>query len=342
MGRVIMARAPVRNLPSAINFVNKVITYETATPADDYTNRILYVAEVLFPSPWNPGDPITLDGSQYSEALIEHVIEPCTDMENVRMYETDHIHPYDIHLTRLALIDELNTGEYGQVNQFGHGHFFNMSVGDANFTVSDADGLTNGPNYFLIFALNCASGAFDVSCLMEAFVENPDGGSVMSVGAAREAFPSNTFNYQLTFYDFMACQSRGRAVDAFNAARLQLIGNTDRNTVDRWTQMNAAFIGDPATTIWNGTPRAPQISAPGSLDVGEQQLVIQVSDAGGPVKKDAASGVCDPTCMSQSGAVCCTTCGCSGAVKCQPVCEAPAKWDCETRCCFDYTKKSCV
>jgi len=65
-------------------------------------------------------------------------------------------------------------------------------------------------------------------------------------------------------------------------------------------------------------------------------------DAGGPAT-DAASGACDPTCMAQSGAVCCTTCGCGGAaVKCAPVCDAPAKWDCEMSCCFDYTNKTCV
>ena len=278
-----LARAPVRSIAGAQQFVNKVIAYELATPADHYANRILYAAEVLFPSPWHEGDPITLDGAQYAHALIEDVIEPCTDMEYLRMYETDALFPRDAQLSRAALIDSLNTGHYGQVNQFGHGHFFNMSVADANFTVSDAGALTNGPNYFLLFALNCASGAFDVSCLMEAFVENPAGGSIISVGAAREAFPSNTFGYQRTFYDAMACQRESRAVNAFNLARLENIGNSARNTVDRWTQLNAAIIGDPAISVWCGTPRIPVVSAPSSLTVGAQQIVIQVLDGGMPV-----------------------------------------------------------
>ena len=278
-----LARAPVRSLVGAEQFVDKILVYEMASSTDLYANRILYAAEVLFPSPWHQGDPITLDGAHYANRLIEEVIEPCTDMEYTRMYETDAIYPRDAPLTRAALIDTLNTGHYGQVNQFGHGHFFVMSVADANFTVGDAAGLTNGPNYFMLCALNCASGAFDVSCLMEQFVENPDGGSIISIGAAREAFPSNTFGYQRSFYTAMSCQDESRVVVAFNTARMEHIGNSLRNTVDRWTQLNAAIVGDPAISIWNGTPSVPVVSVPSSLTVGEQQVVIQVLDSGGAV-----------------------------------------------------------
>ena len=63
----------------------------------------------------------------------------------------------------------------------------------------------------------------------------------------------------------------------------------------------------------------------------------------GPSQKDASSssGQCDPTCMAQAGAVCCTSCGCDGTVKCIPVCDSPYQWDCEMRCCFDYSGKGC-
>jgi hypothetical protein len=262
------------------NFVDKVLGYE-ATPADvGWTNRVLFASEVLFPSPWDPGDPITLDGAQYSHDLIEETLGPCSELETVRMYETDQLFGRDAPLSRAALIDSLNTGHYGQFNQFGHGHFFNMSVGDANFTVSDADALEN-PNHFLLFAVNCASGAFDLSCLMERFVENPDGGAIVSVGAAREAFPSNSYGYQSAFYDKMVCEGVRRTGDALNLARLQYVSNTNRNTVDRWTQLNAVIIGDPAISIWTGSPREPLIGAPDQLTLGEQQVTVTVTGPDG-------------------------------------------------------------
>lgn len=62
---------------------------------------------------------------------------------------------------------------------------------------------------------------------------------------------------------------------------------------------------------------------------------VSNQDSGG------TTGQCDPGCMAQSGAVCCTTCGCDGTVKCTPVCDSPTKWDCEMRCCFDYSEMKC-
>jgi hypothetical protein len=285
---IAVGRAPVRDALGARQFVDKVIAYETAAAGSDWPNRMLYAAEVLFPSDYETNDPITLDGASFAEVLIQEYQIPCTDMEYVRMYESwadtnVSYPPGPVPLTRAALIDSLNTGHYGQVSQFGHGHFFNMSVGDANFTVADAAALTND-NSFLLFAINCASGAFDVSCLLERFVQNPHGGAIMSVGAAREAFPSSSFAYQEYTYDGMWCGGNPNLVRSLNAARLAYIGNTQRNTVDRWTQLNVVVIGDPALQIWDRAPMAPAIAAPTQLSTGEQSLAINVTAGGAPVE----------------------------------------------------------
>ncbi|MBD3221793.1 hypothetical protein GF314_11185 [bacterium] len=274
-------RAPVRTPGGVSEFVDKVIQYETAEVGAGWANRILFAAEVLFPADYDPGDLITLDGAEYTDRLVE-TIGSCTSMEYMRMAETDALWPRDAPLTREALIDSLNTGHYGQVNQFGHGHFFNMSVADGNFTVSDAAALTN-PNLFVLYAINCASGAFDVSCLLERFVQNPDGGAIMSIGAAREAFPSNSFGYQEIAYQYMLCEDDPRPAVALNRARIDYIANTERNTVDRWTQLNLVSLGDPAITMWSGQPLQPVVTAPASIPTGEQVVDLTVTAAGGPV-----------------------------------------------------------
>ena len=66
-----------------------------------------------------------------------NIIEPCTDMDYVRMYETVPrwtVRPATCTPAAAQLIDSLNTGHYGIVNQIGHGFFFDMSVGDVNIT----------------------------------------------------------------------------------------------------------------------------------------------------------------------------------------------------------------
>jgi hypothetical protein len=272
---LVVGRATVRTLLGAQQFVDKVLTYELAPAGSAYGNKVLFAAERLFTN---------LHGAQYAQSLIDNIIEPCTDMESVRMYEADAPYPYDIALSLQAFIQALNTAQYGQVNQFGHGHFFNMSMANANFTVADADALTNAPNFFLLFALNCASAAYDYSCLMERFVENPGGGSIMSIGAARAAFPTSSFNHQSAFYQAMSCERDRRAASAFNTARMAYVGNTfNASSVDRWTQLNAVVIGDPAISIWNRSPLVPEIAAPSQLEVGEQVVLVQVSAGGEPI-----------------------------------------------------------
>ena len=190
-------------------------------------------------------DYIILDGAQYADQQVNDFIIPCTDMEYMRMYQTDTLYPWDAELTRAALIDTLNTGRYGIVNQIGHGYYFNMSVGDANFMTTDADQLTNGDNLFMIYALNCASGAFDNSCLLERFVQNPNGGSVCSIGSARAAFPNNSNNYQQEFFSQLYCTDDIRVGKLVALSRLPFIGLTGDNYVDRWTFVNYTLLGDP-------------------------------------------------------------------------------------------------
>lgn len=274
-----VGRATVRSVQGVQVFVDKVITYESAGAGAAYAGSILFAAEILFP----PGNPHQ-DGAQYAHALVNDVIEPCTDMQYVRMYETDQNFPWDLPLNLNAFIQQLNTGQYGQVNHFGHGHYYNMSVGNASFTVNHADALTNAPNFFLLFALNCATAAFDFSCLNERFLENPNGGSVMSIGAARAAFPTASYNHQESFYQAMSCEGVRRAAVAFNEARMAFIATTwNASSVNRWTQLNATILGDPAVSIWNSTPRVPQIAAPDELEAGEQTVVVTVTVAGLPV-----------------------------------------------------------
>lgn len=101
---------------------------------------------------------------------------------------------------------------------------------------------------------------------------------------------------------------------------------------------NCGGISDGCSAVLTcGSCTAPQTCG----GAGVANVCGAPPDAGGGSDATPSSS-CDPTCMAQSGAVCCTTCGCGGPVQCKPVCDSPAKWDCEMRCCFDYTSKTCI
>src|ERR1051325_1426888 len=71
---------------------------------------------------------------------------------------------------------------YGLPLHVGHGYRNSMSCGDATLVNSDASGLTNGTKLFNLYAIDCTSSAIDFPCIGEAFLKNPNGGSVSVVG----------------------------------------------------------------------------------------------------------------------------------------------------------------
>lgn len=280
---VYVGRATVSDPAAADVFVNKMISYETTGAGSTWPNRALFAAEVLFPSDFDVQGYIILDGAQFSNQQVNESIIPCTTMEYTRMYETNIENPWDAQLSRAALIDTLNSGRYGIFNQIGHGYYFNMSVADANFMTTDADALTNGDNLFVMYALNCASAAFDNSCLMERFVQNPNGGSICSLGSARAAFPNNSNNYQQAFFNELYCGSERRAGKLLAISRLPFIGLTEANYVDRWTFENYTLLGDPTLPIWTGVPATVAVSGAAGLNPGPQSLNYTVTVEGTPV-----------------------------------------------------------
>ncbi len=286
---VYVGRAAVSSAAAATVFVNKVIAYENTAAGAGWTNRALFAAEVLFPEDFHVQQYIILDGAKFAAEQINNHIVPCTDMEYTRMYETDLLYPRDAPLTRAALVDTLNNGRYGIFNQIGHGYYFNMSVGDANFMTTDADNLTNAGHSFVMYALNCASAAFDNSCLLERFVQNPNGGAVCSLGSVRAAFPNNSNSYQQEFFSELYCTTENRVGRLMALSRLPFIGLTANNYVDRWTFENYALLGDPTLPIWTGSPQTLSVAGPASLAIGAQAAAFTVTAGGQPV---AGARVC--------------------------------------------------
>ena len=286
-----LGRAPVSTPEDAASFVDKVIAYEEQPAGSQFANRFLFAAEVLFwkddleTEPWS-------DGATFAQAMVDSLLDPLTDMENVRMFESwDGIdagsglplYPGAVPETRLALMDSLSTGHYSYLNQIGHGMYFNMSVGDANLFVGDADALTNDGRPFLLYALNCASAAFDFSCLMERFVQNRHGGSVASIGAVRAAFPNVANLYQYDFFRQLFEGGSDRLGELLELSRLPWLGSTGTDNIFRWSTMNVVLLGDPALRLWTGAPAGLDVAAPASLSTGEQPVAVTVSAGGSPV-----------------------------------------------------------
>ena len=282
LAEVYTGRAPVQDVMQTTTFVNKVLEY-TAPSSVAYLGRSLFLSEVLFPADWDGIEPIILDGATLSEDLIfNSIIGGGNLMQSWRLYENDSAYVGALPETKAAALDSMQTGDFGLVHHVGHGFFYNMSVGDANLFAEDAENLTNGPNCFVVYALNCSSAAFDFDCLLERFIQNPNGGSVASMGAARAAFATTADDYQQRFYAEVFVAGRQRIGDAVNASRVPFSGSTLTDTPDRWTHLTYTLLGDPAMAMWREEPRTPVVTHAGSVALDDASFTVNVMDGGSP------------------------------------------------------------
>jgi len=277
-------RAPVKNATEAQIFVDKCLSY-TNPVNGDYLGRALFLSEVLFPSDWDGVTTPNLDGATYSEDIIfNSLISPGNLIDSYRLYENYTAYPFTVQETKQASLDSMSTGRFGLVNHVGHGFYYNMSVGNDNIFTSDVFNLTNAPNYFVIYALNCSSGAFDFDCLLESYIQHPGGGSVASLGSARAAFPSTANNYQQEFYRQIFVLGNTRLGDALNASRDAYIPPTlNTEGFDRWTHFCYTLLGDPALQIWRRAPLTAAVALPASVPLGTTQVTVSVTTSGVPV-----------------------------------------------------------
>ena len=288
INEVFLGRVPSSTAAEAGAWVDKALVYETQPAGTTYTGRALLAAEVLF---WNEDDTEpTMDGADFAEALVDDIFEPLSDLEYIRLYEsyaeTDTndvlLYPGSLPESRAAVVDSLNSGNFAILNQIGHGYFFNMSVGSGNITVTDADAGYNDGYPFLIYALNCASAAFDYSCVLERYVLDPDGGAVAAIGSVRETFPTLSNDFQYEFFNSLIVDGTSRLGELMMMSRLPFIGGAAINSVYRWTVLNYTLLGDPATPIWTGPVQGVDVTAPTALNAGDQFVPVTVNVGGAP------------------------------------------------------------
>jgi Peptidase family C25/FG-GAP-like repeat/FlgD Ig-like domain len=276
-----LGRAPVKNAAEADLFINKIIMYERdgLGPQNGYA---LFMSEVLTPKDYAAGDTIKDDGAFYSDDIINTVLTG-TGMAWDRYYQTSEFWPGSIPETKSAVLAAMSTGNYGIVNHIGHGFFYNLSVGDASISLNDIETLSNTDNYFLMYGLNCASAAFDYNCIMEKLVRHDNGGAVAAIGASRAAFPGTASQYQKSFYEALFLQRASSLGEAVALSRAPYTAATASNSLERWTHMTLAMIGDPTLRIWTDNASALVVTRPDDLVFGQQTVDVTVTKLGVPL-----------------------------------------------------------
>ena len=198
---VYIGRLPASTVEDAVVLVDKTIAY--AAPADTlYKEDFLLLGEVIFPSDFNPGDDIILDGAEILDAIYSGYFAADPDINTIRLYENFAEYAGSADLTISSTLAAMNAGA-NHVMHSGHGYKYNMSVGNGSIINYDAYNLTNDDEIFSMYLMNCTNVAFDTDCLAEYFMLNVRGGAFAVTGSSRSAFPSASRPYMDEYYDLL-------------------------------------------------------------------------------------------------------------------------------------------
>jgi hypothetical protein len=100
---VYVGRLPVSTPAAAHTIISKIKRYEMPVNKA-YADKVLFLAEVLFPAPWNPGDTVLQNGADITDYLFQtYVISPLRRV--TRCYETENLYPSAVHESRVIAIE---------------------------------------------------------------------------------------------------------------------------------------------------------------------------------------------------------------------------------------------
>jgi hypothetical protein len=272
---VFVGRAPVENTDETDAFVNKIISYEK-NGLDGHERNMLFLAEILWSDPYtNSGE-----GKDY----IDEIFVPARFDPITKLYEHDGNENYE------SVINALNSGQ-NIINHDGHAWYTIMSAGDGYLFSSDMDELTNGPRYSVLFSIGCWPAAFDVDCIAEHFVTNPNGGGVAFIGNSRYGWgsPGNPVygysdRFDQQFFKSLFADDIYHIGSTLSAVKSFYVPYAAQENVYRWCEYQVNLLGDPEMPVWTDIPGTMIVQHPDSLPLGESQCAITVMDGDYPVE----------------------------------------------------------
>jgi hypothetical protein len=277
---VLVGRVPSDHLSHAQGVINKFLVYEK-TPPVDYVMDAFFFAEILWADPYtDSGIGKDMIGDLHFGSAYEPIERQYESMGNESV---------------ASVVSYLDGGPH-LANHDGHANYSVMGCGDGYMGLAHADGLVNGPRFFVLYSIGCWSAAFDYNCIGEHFVTNQNGGAIAFIGNSRYGWgsPGNPgWGYSETFdRDFWGAILTEGVTEfgaAIAAAKILRIPFARDENVYRIHEYQVNLLGDPEMKCHTSAILALNIDAPALVPSNPTQFTATVTDANGFV---AGARVC--------------------------------------------------
>ena len=273
---LVVGRLSAATRAEASILVDKALLYAKTPPA---VAKELMLAEVLFPSTWQPGQPWSTDGAVNAESL--KVKAPsCAVVE--RRYENSTVYPGSLPLTKANALAALAVPRHVVVH-VGHGSRSQLSVGSEIVTAAELAAVNND-SAALWISNNCASAAVDYDCVAERLLRKPKGGAFAYIGATRDAWPTNDATISEALFDDLFGPGSPTLGEAVENARAALGSAVHDETLSRWGYFETVLLGVPSQRIWKCQPAALAVTRPATVPLQAGSFAVTVLAGGAPVE----------------------------------------------------------
>ncbi len=269
-----VGRAPVDGTEEAQTFVRKVIDYEHGTVAG-YQNKGLFFAEILWQNPYT-------DQGVHKNKMEQQSF--ASGYSLTKLYQS--LGNENLPAVMAAMRENQNF-----MNHDGHGWTDVMECGGSanRMHTADADTITNA-GLGILYSIGCWTTAFDFVSIGEAFVTNPHGGTVATIGNSSYGWgsPGNpgfgySDKYDNHFWHAITSEGTYHLGDALLAAKEYYAPFSHDKNVYRWHQYEVNLMGDPELPVWTALPESLAVTAPLSVGLGSGRYLVTVAHAGAPV-----------------------------------------------------------
>lgn len=273
---VVVGRIPTETVDEVNLYLDNLFEYESPDSVG-YQTRALFVGEVVFPTGWDPGDPIFLNGKDCCQQGMQYLP---AHWDTLTLFE----YPDDTE-NRDAVVDGMNQG-CGFIAYVSHGDAFKMSTADDKYYyVNDVLAMTNGGKRGIMFDLNCHLSDVGVECMNEHFILNSNGGLIAPLGCTHYDFPHVGQYYLGEFCRLMFQTELSRVGELNGAHKLPFIYESISDmSAFRWSTLTYMLMGDPEMAVWTENPDSMVVAHAGTVSLAGESYLVQVTDGVSPVQ----------------------------------------------------------
>jgi len=284
---VYIGRITAEDTTRARRFVDKVISYETNLPSEDYHISVtLFGMDIVLPE----SPPVVYPMGEMIKDSIDINILPFY-LNVTKIYDDD---PTPNHHD--AFVDAINTGQ-NIFNHAEHGGNNNLATGWDQHALMFFDyeiyDLTNYHRYFNMFTVGCNTCHLDMmtDLISESFIMYTDStGAVSWTGNMRTGWAGSITDVidntlALDYYWHMGLFN----LDAYRAGEaLAYSKSLSPTDVDcPYCEWELILVGDPALSFWTDTPDELIVSYPTEIEAVQGEFPVHVETSGGLKVADA-------------------------------------------------------